>query len=227
MKTIAILSQKGGTGKTTLALHLAVAAERSGHVSAVVDLDPQSSAGGWGDSRAEEGPAIAIAHAPRLAPILTAASDNGVTLALLDTAPHSQGDALTAAQAADAILIPCRPGILDLRAIGATVQVARLSGKPAAVVLNAVSPHGRSLADEAEEGVRGYGIEVAPIRLTQRAAFSHALANGQTVHEYEPYGKAAEEAQKLYEWACLFVGIPTCPHEDKYEQENQSSRSAA
>lgn len=227
MKTIAILSQKGGTGKTTLALHLAVAAERCGHVSAVIDLDPQSSAGGWGESRVTEGPAIAIAHAPRLGSILTAASSNGVTLALLDTAPHSQGDALAAAQAADAVLIPCRPGILDLRAIGATVQVARLSGKPVAVVLNAVSPHGRSLADEAEAAVRGYGIEVAPPRLTQRAAFSHALTSGQTVQEYEPHGKAAEEIQKLYKWSCLFVGMPTCPHEDSHEQKNQSCRSIA
>lgn len=227
MKTIAILSQKGGTGKTTLALHLAVAAERSGHISAVIDLDPQSSAGGWGDSREAESPIIAIAHAPRLGPILKAAAGNGVTLSLLDTAPHSQGDALAAAQAADAILIPCRPGILDLRAIGATVQIALLSGKPSAVVLNAVPPRGRTLADEAEEAVTGYGIEVSPVRLTQRAVFAHALANGQAAQEYEPQGKAAEEIQQLYLWACQFVGMATHPHEGTHEQKSQSRRSIA
>jgi chromosome partitioning protein len=213
MKTIAILSQKGGTGKTTMALHLAVAAERAGHVATVIDLDPQASAGGWGDSRSDEGPTVAIAHAPRLAAILKAASDNGATVAFLDTAPHSQADAMAAAQAADVILIPCRAGILDLRAIGTTVQIVRLAGKPAAVVLNSVPPQSKALADEAAEAVRSYGIEVASVRLTQRAAFAHALASGQTAQEYEPLGKAAEEITELYKWTCKFAGMPTHPRE--------------
>lgn len=215
MKTIAILSQKGGTGKTTLALHLAVAAEAAGYTTAVIDLDPQSSAGGWGDSRSAEGPTVATAHAPRLATILTAAAANGATLAFLDTAPHSQGDALAAAQAADVILIPCRPGILDLRAIDATVQIARLAKKPAAVILNACPPQGRTLITEAAEAVRGYGVEVAPVRVTQRVAYAHALAGGQTAQEYEPGGKADEEIRKLFEWTCQFVGMPTRPQKEK------------
>lgn len=227
MKTIAILSQKGGTGKTTLALHLAVAAEAAGHVSVVVDLDPQSSASGWSESRKREGPTVVIAHAPRLGSILNAAARNGANLALLDTAPHSQADALVAAQAADLILIPCRPGILDLRAIGATVQIARLANKPAAVVLNAVPPNARSLAQEAEEAVRGYGVEVAPVRLTQRAAFSHALTAGMTAPEYEPVGKAALELQHLYIWTCQRVGMLACPHGDTHDQAYESGRRAA
>jgi chromosome partitioning protein len=228
MKTIAVLSQKGGTGKTTLALHLAVAAEAAGHTAAVIDLDPQSSAGGWGDSRQAEGPTVAMAHAPRLVSILEAAAANGATLALLDTAPHSQGDALAAAQAADVILIPCRPGILDLRAIDATVQIARLAKKPAIVVLNACPPQGRALIEEAAEAVRGYGIEVAPVRITQRAAFAHALASGQTAQEYEPDGKAAEEIRQLYEWTCQFVGMTTRPQQEATdEQKSQSKRRTA
>lgn len=227
MKTLAILSQKGGTGKTTLALHLAVAAEAAGHTVAVIDLDPQSSAAGWAEGRAGEGPTVAIAHAPRLTSILEAAAANGATLAILDTAPHSQGDALAAAQAAHAILIPCRPGILDLRAIGATVQIAKLAGKPAAVVLNACPPQGRALADEAEEAVKGYGLPVAPVRLIQRAAFAHSLAAGQTAQEYEPNGKAAEEINQLYKWTCQLVGMSTQPHEGTHVQTSQSSRRSA
>lgn len=227
MKTIAILSQKGGTGKTTLALHLAVCAEAAGHTAAVIDLDPQSSAAGWSESRSGEGPTVAIAHAPRLLSILEAAANNGASLAILDTAPHSQGDALAAAQAADAILIPCRPGILDLRAIGATVQIAKLAGKPAAVVLNACPPQGRALADEAEQAVLGYGLAVAPVRLIQRAAFAHSLAGGQTAQEYEPHGKAAEEIQQLFEWACQFVGMPSSQHEGKNVETSKPSRRTA
>ena len=210
MKTITILSQKGGTGKTTLTLHLAVAAEEAGEVAAVIDLDPQSSAAGWSESRGpDRGPTVAIAHAPRLKSILDAAEANGATLAILDTAPHAQSDALAAAQAGDAILIPCRPGILDLRAIGASVQIAKLAGKPAAVVLNATPPQERALADEAEQAVRGYGVAVAPIRLVQRAAYAHSLTAGLTAQEYEPNGKAAEEISALYKWVCQFVGMPT------------------
>jgi chromosome partitioning protein len=227
MKTIAILSQKGGTGKTTVALHLAVAAEAAGHTAAVIDLDPQSSAAGWAESREADGPAVAIAHAPRLPSILEAASANGATLAILDTAPHSQGDALAAAQAADAILIPCRPGILDLRAIGASVQIAKLAGKPAAVLLNACPPQGRALADEAAEAVRGYGVEVTPVRLTQRAAFAHALAGGQTAQEYEPGGKAAEEIEQLFMWLCQYVGMPARQHEGKHVEKTESRRRTA
>lgn len=227
MKTIAILSQKGGTGKTTLALHLAVCAERAGHTAAVIDLDPQSSAAGWAESRAGEGPTVAIAHSPRLPSILEAAAKNGATLAILDTAPHSQGDALAAAQAADVILIPCRPGILDLRAIGATVQIAKLASKPAAVILNACPPQGRALADEAEQAVAGYQVTVAPVRLVQRAAFAHSLAAGLTAQEYEPGGKAAEEIQQLFEWACQFVGMPASQHEGKNVKTSESRRRIA
>src|SRR5215212_1378238 len=115
MKTITILSQKGGAGKTTIALHLAVAAELDGQQTAIIDLDPQASATSWGDSRAAETPAVVSAQASRLTQVLEAARKAGATLAIIDTAPHSESAALAAARAADLILIPCRPAILDLR----------------------------------------------------------------------------------------------------------------
>jgi len=206
MKTIAVVSQKGGAGKTTLALHLAVAAEQAGHTVAVVDLDPQASASGWGDSRQAETPAVVSTQAARLAQVLQAAAASGAAVAILDTAPHSEGAALAAARAADLILIPCRPAILDLRAIGSTIDLAKLAGKPAAVVLNAVPPRG-SLPKEAEEAIAGYGIAVAPVHIGQRAAFAHALTAGKAVQEYEPEGRAAEEVSQLYAWICKQIGM--------------------
>src|SRR4051812_35511095 len=107
MKTLAILSQKGGAGKTTLAVHLAVAAERSGRPAVLVDLDPQASATGWKDSRASETPVVVSAQSARLSQILASAASGGAAIAILDTAPHSEGTALTAARSADYILIPC------------------------------------------------------------------------------------------------------------------------
>lgn len=199
MKIIAILSQKGGAGKTTMALHLAVAAEQNGQRTAVIDLDPQASAAHWGDSREAETPAVVSAQASRLSQVLDAAKKAGAALAILDTAPHSESSALAAARAADLILIPCRPAILDLRAIGSTIDLAKMAGKPAVVVLNTVPPRG-PLADEATQAVAGYGVEVAPVHFGNRAAFQHSLTAGQTAQEYEPGGKAAEEATQLYMW---------------------------
>lgn len=199
MKVIAIISQKGGAGKTTLALHLAVAAEEHGKSAAIVDLDPQASATSWGDSRAAETPAVVSAQASRLQKVLDAARAGGAAFVIIDTAPHSESAALAAARAADFILIPCRPAILDLRAISNSIDLAKMAEKPAAVVLNAVPPRG-SIAQDAEQAVSGYGVPIAPIHIGQRAAFQHAITAGQAAQEYEPGGKAAEEITHLYEW---------------------------
>jgi chromosome partitioning protein len=200
MWTIAILSQKGGSGKTTLALHLAVAAERAGQVAAVIDLDPQASAAGWKDSRQAETPVVVAMPAARLTQALDTARGAGADLALIDSAPHSGDVALAAAEAADFVLIPCRAGILDLRAIGATARIAKLAGKPAFVVLNAMPPNAPKLLADARAAVAVQNLEVAPVTLQQRAAFAHALTIGKTADEYEPSGKAAEEITLLYQW---------------------------
>lgn len=206
MKTIAIISQKGGAGKTTITLHLAVSAEQTGRSSAIIDLDPQASATGWKDHRNVDVPAVVSAQATRLPQVLDTARDHGAELVLIDTAPHSERSALAAARVADLILIPCRPAILDLMAIGSTVDLARLAGKPATFVLNAVPPRG-SLADEAAAALASYGLPVAPVQLVHRAAYVHALTAGQAAQEYEPGGKAANEVTQLYKWLCTHINM--------------------
>lgn len=200
MKTVAILSQKGGTGKTTLSLHLAVAGERRGKSVAVIDLDPQASAAGWKDSRPGETPVVISIPHSRLAQALQTAKEAGADLALIDTAPHSEAAAMAAARAADLVLIPCRPGILDLRAIGSTADLVKLAGKPAFVVLNATPPRAVNLLADAREAVAVHGVDVAPVAIQQRAAFAHALTVGQTAEEYAPDSKAAEETAALFDW---------------------------
>lgn len=208
MQTIAIISQKGGTGKTTLALNLAVAAELSGLSSAIIDLDPQASAKEWSKSRGVETPVVISAHSSQLGEVLDAARENGADLSVIDTAPHSERDALAAARAADLILIPCRPAILDLRAMTSTKELAELAHTPALAVVNAAPPRGH-LADEAGEAIRGYGLEMAPVTIAHRAAFVHSLTVGQTVLEYEPNSKAAQEVNDLFVHACQHVGMST------------------
>ena len=200
MHTVAILSQKGGTGKTTIALHLAVAAEQAGQLAAVVDLDPQASAAGWKDSRAGETPVVVSVPATRLRQALQVAKEAGADITVIDSAPHSSDVALAAAEAADLILIPCRPGILDLRAIATTARIAKLAGKSAYVVLNTMPPRAPNVLADAKAAVAVHGLAVAPISVQQRAAYAHALTAGQTAPEYEPGGKAAEEIAQLYDW---------------------------
>src|ERR1700722_15391837 len=106
MKTVAIISQKGGVGKTTLALHLAVAAERAGRTSVLIDLDPQASAATWKDLRQQETTAV---QPPPPAALLEEARKPGPPPPVLDPPPNSESASLTAARAADLVLIPCRP----------------------------------------------------------------------------------------------------------------------
>ena len=208
MKTLAIISQKGGAGKTTLALNLAGAAEAFGHRSVIIDLDPQASAKGWHDHRSKESPVVISAQASRIDDVLSTARQHGADLCIIDTAPHSETAALAAARAADLILIPCRPGILDLRGISSSVDLAQIAKRPALVVLNAVPPRG-ALADQAQEAIRPYGIDVARVRISQRAAFYHSLTAGQTAVEFEPDSIAAQEIRALYVLACKKAGMIT------------------
>jgi chromosome partitioning protein len=199
MKTFAIIAQKGGAGKTTLAVNLSVYAEASGYTTALIDVDPQASAAKWGDKRTAETPEVISAQASRLDSFLISAREAGADLVIIDTAPNSDSTALAAAQAADLILIPCRPAAFDLEAIASTVQLARLAGKPAIVVLNAAPIRG-SLIDEARQAIATYSVAVAPTVLHQRAAYSNAVIDGRTAGEYEPGGKAAGEIAALFGW---------------------------
>lgn len=207
MKTIAIVSQKGGSGKTTLALHLAAAADAAGIPTALLDLDPQASASGWKDSRPGETPVVTPLPHTRLAQGLQAAKDGGARLAVIDTAPHTEAPAMGAIRAADLVLIPSRPGILDLRAIGSTAELVKLAGKPAFVVLNAMPPRATQLLADAAAAVELHGLAVAPVTFQQRAAFAHSLTAGQTAPEYEPEGKAAEETVALVAWVRQLLSI--------------------
>jgi len=200
MYIMSMLSQKGGTGKTTLSLHLAVASEKAEKRAVVIDLDPQASSAEWKDSRASDTPVVVPIPSTRLPQALQAAREGNADLVLIDTAPHSGDVALAAAEAADLVLIPCRAGILDLRAIGTTARAVKLAGKMAYVVLNAVPPCASNILADARAAVAVHGLEVAPVALRQRAAYVHALTVGQTAQEYEPKGKADEDMAKLYRW---------------------------
>jgi chromosome partitioning protein len=206
VKSVALLSHKGGTGKTTMSLHLGVAAALANYLTAIIDLDPQASATEWGDSREAETPAVVSAQASRLAQVMQTAQAGGVDIVLIDTAPLSETTARAAARAADLILVPCRPAILNLRAIKATRDLVKLADTPAFVVLNAVPPRG-TLDREARQAVALHGLETAPMHWVQRNAFMNSLKDGLTAQEAESRGKAAQEVAALFDWVCTRVNL--------------------
>lgn len=206
MKTVAILSRKGGTGKTTIATNLAIAAEKAGHTTALIDLDPQSSAAKWADNRAEDTPAVISTHSERLPNILKLAAENGATLSILDTAPHTEATALDAARAAEMVVIPCKPALIDLQSIGSTIDVIRLAKVAARIVFNSVPSRG-DLTEQAREAVSVYDVPCAPCELGHRIAFVHAYNAGLSAQEFEPHGKASNEVKALYTYLASEVGI--------------------
>jgi chromosome partitioning protein len=200
MQTIVIVSQKGGTGKTTLAIHLAVAAERKRLRSVIIDIDPQASATAWRDLRQADGPAVESLQPARLAAALKAAAGAGAKLAFIDTPARSENAALEAIRVADLALIPCRPGFFDTAAMSFTANLLKLAGKPGFVVFSQVPVRGASLIAEVTEALDTYGLTAAPAVIQQRAAYSHAIPGGQSAQEYEPKGKAAAETAALFQW---------------------------
>ena len=125
MDVIAVIAQKGGTGKTTLALSMAVAAQQAGRTAAIIDLDPQASASNWGDRRKGDSPAVVSAQPGRLSQILKAAEESGADLVVIDTPPRAERAAMAAARAAHLVLVPCRPSIFDLETFSTTLDLIR------------------------------------------------------------------------------------------------------
>ena len=198
MYTISILSQKGGSGKTTLALNLAGAVEAAGQVPVVVDVDQQGSCKLWSDRRGRPTPVVISAQAVAIDEVIKRASENGADYLIIDTAPQSETTALQACRVADLTLIPCRPSFVDLKAVSVTVDLVRLVRRPALFVLSCVRPRDRTLPDGAEDYLRQYGLEVAEQRITHRAAFVHSLIRGETVQEFDPECVAALEVRALF-----------------------------
>jgi chromosome partitioning protein len=212
--TISLLGQKGGTGKTTVALGLAVAAFRAGKVVAVIDLDPQASAANWKDRRAENNPAVVSAQSSRLKQTLAAAEDMGAEIVIIDTAGRNDDSALSAARHGDLVLIPTRTNIVELEALPASADILRLAGNPAAfVVLNGIHPTANRQVAEARELVsKTFGLVCAPVHICHRAAYADAMTTGRTPQELDEDGKAAAELDALFRFSFEFANNRTGEH---------------
>jgi chromosome partitioning protein len=213
MKTVAVISQKGGAGKTTLAIHLAAAASAADFVALVVDTDPQATACTWHTWRGEVDPDVIDCAAHTLLPKkLHQAAELGAELAVIDTPPHADIMAREACKAADLLLIPCRPRAFDLDAVRTTAELAAASKKPTFLIFMAGPPRAPLVYQEAGQVVEQFGLQVAPVMLPERAAFHHSVGAGKAAPEIEPRGKAAEDVASLWAWFCKHVNMPASKH---------------
>ncbi len=199
VQVLSFLSQKGGSGKTTLSVHTAVAAHEGGTPVVLIDTDPQKSATVWGDAREAETPLVATASVSELERVLAAARSEGMRLAIVDAAPHASPEAFKIARASSLVMIPCRPSAFDIAAAEGAVRIVKAAGAKAAFVLSACPFRAPEIA-ETRQALAGYGLLVAPVEITDRRAFSRALATGRAVTEFEADGKAADEVRALWAW---------------------------
>ena len=228
MYTVALIAQKGGTGKTTIAVSLAVAAGQVGMTSLIFDLDPQATACNWKDRRKLDSPVVIDAQPSRLAAALEKAAENGVDFVVIDTPARSEQSALAAAKAADLVLIPCRPQAYDLETIPNTKEILALAGhKPALAILNAVPAIG-DRHEQARAFLNRLEIPVCPYMLGHRAVFGDAGAVGQAAQEYDVKGKGAAEILQVYKYtlSTLIQLSKEQPKQEQHEQQSQSVRAA-
>ena len=208
MQIITLAAQKGGVGKTTLAVNLAVAAQAAGIKTALFDLDPQESATAWSERRTAEYPHVEPISARRLNQAIDAAAANGFMLTIIDTPPAAGAEAAAAAQRANVVVIPCRPSLIDLDAIKRTAQLITSTGRTGVVVLNAAPPTATTLLDDARTLAEAPGLRVARVVLRERSAYRAAWPYGLGVVEHEPKGKAALEVIALQKH--LFEDLMNC-----------------
>lgn len=202
MKTLAFLSQKGGSGKTTLVVHTAVAAQEAGLRVMLVDTDPQRSATAWRDTRTRgtgSTPTLATVPATGLGRIIESARGEGIDLLMVDTSPRANPEAALVARQADLVLIPVRPAAFDVAAIKPTVVIVKAAQVSATFVLSACPFRAPEIA-EARAALVAHGLPVAPAMITDRRAFSRAVATGRAVTEFDSKGRAAEEIRALWAW---------------------------
>lgn len=200
MQTIAVLNQKGGSGKTTIATHLATALMRAGHGILLVDSDPQGSARDWAAVREGQPVPVVGIDRPTIGRDLKNLARKDYVI--IDGAPQAADLAASAIKAADFILIPVQPSPYDIWATAELVDLVKqrieiTDGKLQAAFIVSRAIKGTRIGKEVTEALHGYELPILQSRITQRVIYPTTAASGTTVFDKEPKGAAALEMEAL------------------------------
>ena len=200
MKVIAVLNQKGGSGKTTIATHLARALQLDGADVLLVDSDPQGSARDWAAVRDDQPVTVVGIDRPTIDRDLKNVARKDFVV--IDGAPQAADLAVSAIKAADFILIPVQPGPYDIWATADLVELVKqrievTDGRLQAAFIVSRAIKGTKIGAEVAEALEGYGLPVLASRITQRVSYPGTAATGTTVLDAEPASDAAAEVRDL------------------------------
>lgn len=211
MKTIAFISNKGGTGKTTLSVNMAATAHNLGYRVMIGDLDPQRSSVDWAKGRKAAGPAVSLFKRGSLFPAQFAADRAGLDLLILDTPSASPEISLQAAKAADLSVLVSRPTVMDLRTMTDMVTTLKSLRLKSVILLNQAPSqrNGRepTLVKEAIDILVGFGLPVAPCCFRSRMAFQSSISSGLSAAEQFPDSAAAREIESVWSYLSSQVGL--------------------
>ena len=200
MQVIAVLNQKGGAGKTTIATHLTRALQFAGSNVLLVDSDPQGSARDWAAVRNDQPVPVVGIDRPTIERDLKSIAEKDFVV--IDGAPQAADLAVSAIKAANFILIPVQPSPYDIWATADLVELVKqrievTDGKLKAAFVVSRAIKGTKISAEVTEALSGYSLPILESRITQRVSYPSTAAGGTTVIDVEPGGEAAREVRAL------------------------------
>lgn len=200
MQVIAVLNQKGGSGKTTIATHLARALQLDGHDVLLVDSDPQGSARDWAAVREDQPVPVVGLDRPTIDRDLKSIARKEYVI--IDGAPQAHDLAVSALKAAQFVLIPVQPSPYDIWATADLVDLVKqrmelTDGQLSAAFLISRAIRNTKLGQEVTEALADYALPILSVRIMQRVLYPTTAASGTTVLDVEPHGEAAKEIRAL------------------------------
>ena len=198
MRTIAFVTQKGGSGKSTLCINLSIAAQEAGKSVCILEMDRQATVSDWAEHRDGDGPEVAQVDATQLDHVITELQGSAYDYAFIDTPGVDSAGTLSAIRAADLCIVPCRPTPADLRAFKPTLAAIHRLDKRFCFVLNQTPPRSYRVRDAAD-GLAVLGL-LPDVNVVMRNDHQDAIGMGKGVTELNPEGQAAEEIRRLWAW---------------------------